>query len=106
MPVNFWFEYPVHRLDTTGDLDAAYAEGSPMSNLSRSKKYTTADERKASLDAAYDVCSIEMPVSLEAMAEYMGVSTRCARDRIKECKDEYVIKGGFVAKVSKTENRE
>ena len=106
VPVNFWFEYPVHRLDTTGDLDAAYAEGSPMGNLSRSKKYTTADERKASLDAAYDVCSIEMPVSLEAMAEYMGVSTRCARDRIKECKDEYVIKGGFVAKVSKTENRE
>ena len=106
VPVNFWFEYPVHRLDATGDLDAAYAVGSPMGNLSRSKKYTTADERKASLDAAYDVCSIEMPVSLEAMAEYMGVSTRCARDRIKECKDEYVIKGGFVAKVSKTENRE
>ena len=106
IPVNFWFEYPIHRIDDSGELDAAFAEGSPMGNLSRSKKYTTADERKASLDAAYDVCSIEMPVSLEAMAEYMGVSTRCARDRIKECKDEYVIKGGFVAKVSKTENRE
>ena len=106
VPVNFWFEYPIHRIDNSGDLDAAYAEGSPMGNLSRSKKYTTAEERKASIDAAYDVCSIETPVSLEAMADYMGVSTRCARDRIKECKDEYVIKGGFVAKISKTENRE
>lgn len=106
VPVNFWFEYPIHRTDNSGDLDAAYAEGSPMGNLSRSKKYTTAEERKASIDAAYDVCSIETPVSLEAMADYMGVSTRCARDRIKECKDEYVIKGGFVAKISKTENRE
>ena len=77
-----------------------------MGNLSRSKKYTTAEERKASVDTAYDVCSIEMPVSLEAMAKYMEVSPRCARDRIKECGDEYVIKGGFVAKVSKTENRE
>lgn len=106
IPVNFWFEYPIHRIDDSGELDAAYAEGSPMGNLSRSKKYTTADERRAAIDAAYDVCSIETPVPLEAMAEYMGVSTRCARDRIKECKDDYVIKGGFVAKVSKTENRE
>ena len=106
IPVNFWFEYPIHRIDNSGELDAAYAEGSPMGNLSRSKKYTTAEERRAAIDAAYDVCSIETPVPLEAMAEYMGVSTRCARDRIKECKDEYVIKGGFVAKVSKTENRE
>jgi RecA-family ATPase len=105
-PVNFWFEYPIHRIDSSGELDAAYAEGSPMGNLSKSKKYTTAEERKASLDAAYDVCSIETPVSLEALAEYMGVSTRCARDRVKEYKDEYVIKGGFVAKISNSENRE
>jgi RecA-family ATPase len=105
-PVNFWFEYPIHRIDSSGELDAAYAEGSPMGNLSKSKKYTTAEERKASLDASYDVCSIETPVSLEALAEYMGVSTRCARDRVKEYKDEYVIKGGFVAKISNSENRE
>lgn len=105
-PVNFWFEYPIHRMDTKGDLEKAHAEGSPMGNLSKSKKYTTAEERKASIDAAYDICSIETPVSLESMAEYMGVSVRCARDRIKECRDEYVIKGGFVAKTGKKEKQE
>ena len=68
VPVNFWFEYPIHRIDNSGELDAAYAEGSPMGNLSRSKKYTTAEERRAAIDAAYDVCSIETPVPLEAMA--------------------------------------
>ena len=104
-PLNFWFEYPIHKIDSSGELDAAFAEGSPMGNLTKSKKYTTAEERKASLDKAYEVCSIETPVPLDAIAEYMGVSTRCARDRIKEFKEEYIIKGGFVAKVTNTENR-
>lgn len=103
-PVNFWFEYPIHRIDTSGVLDAAYAQGSPMGNLSRSRKYTTPEERRASVDTAYDVCSIELPVSLESMAEYMGVTVRCARDRIKECKDKYIIKGGYVVKANKSEN--
>ena len=77
-----------------------------MANLSKSRKYTTAEERKTSVDTAYDVCSVEQPVTLEAMAEYMGVSSRCARDRIKECKDDYKIDGRFVFKTEKTENGE
>lgn len=105
-PLNFWFEYPIHKVDTAGTLDGVYAEGSPMANLSKSRKYTTAEERKTSVDTAYDVCSVEQPVTLEAMAEYMGVSSRCARDRIKECKDDYKIDGRFVFKTERTENGE
>lgn len=103
-PVNFWFEYPIHRVDTTGELERAYAEGSPMANLSKSKKYTTQDERKAAVESAYRACSSEIPVPLKAMADYMGVSSRCARDRIKEFDDEYEIKGGYVRKIENTEN--
>lgn len=102
-PVNFWFEYPIHRVDTTGELERAYAEGSPMANLSKSKKYTTQDERKAAVESAYRACSSEIPVPLKAMADYMGVSSRCARDRIKEFEDEYEIKGGYVRKLENTE---
>ena len=104
-PVNLWFEYPVHRVDSEGTLKDSYAEGSPMGNLSRSKKYTTAEERKASVDAAYDACALETPVPLEAMADYMGVTIRCARDRIKEFKDEYTVKGGYVTRISKPEDQ-
>ena len=102
-PVNFWFEYPIHRVDNSGALEAAYAEGSPMANLSKSKKYTTPDERKASIDSAFDACSIETPVTLKALAEYMGVSERCVRDRIKELRNEYWIQNGIVGR---TENRD
>lgn len=104
-PVNFWFEYPIHRLDEKSYLSKAHAEGSPMGNLSKSRKYTTFEERKASIDMAFQVCSINTPVTVEAMAEYIGVSPRCVRDRLKEVKDEYWIKGGIVGKIDESEKR-
>ena len=104
-PVNFWFEYPIHRVDNGDDLTNAYAEGSPMGNLSKSRKYTTFEERKASIDTAYQACSIETPVTVDALAEYLGVSSRCVRDRLKEVKDDYWVKGGIVGKIDKNEKR-
>ena len=104
-PVNFWFEYPIHRVDDSEDLMNAYAEGSPMGNLSKSRKYTTFEERKASIDTAFQACSIETPVTLDALAEYIGVSPRCVRDRLKEVKDDYWVKGGIVGKIDKDEKQ-
>ena len=46
-PVNFWFEYPIHRVDKSGELGGAYAEGSALANLSKSGKRTTENERRA-----------------------------------------------------------
>lgn len=103
-PINFWFEYPIHRIDANGDLTHASAEGTPNGNLSKSKKYTTAEERRAAVENAYDACSIEDPVTLKSMAEYMGVSERSARDRIKELGEEYYAKGGFVFRNKKDGN--
>ena len=87
------------------DLMNAYAEGSSMGNLSKSRKYTTFEECKASIDTAYQVCSIETPVTVEALAEYIGVSPRCVCDRLKEVKDEYWGKGGIVGKIDKEEKQ-
>ncbi len=101
IPVNFWFEYPIHRIDTTGELEAAYAEGSPMGNLTKSRKYTTPEERKASVDSAYRALSMNegTRIKVKDIAEYIGVSVRCARDRIKELEDEYAIDNGIVFRI-------
>ncbi|MCD7772237.1 MAG: AAA family ATPase [Oscillospiraceae bacterium] len=98
-PVNFWFEYPLHKLDTTGDLAKCGAEGSPQANLQKSSKYTTADERKDSILNAYDACMIDPPVTVTAMAEYIGITERCVRDRLKEMKDVFWCKGGVVGRI-------
>lgn len=97
-PVNFWFEYPLHRIDTNGNLDGAHAEGSPMANLSKSKKYSTAEERKASIDTAYDACNLGEPVKIKDIAEYLGLTERCVRDRLRELSDEYTVFHGIVYK--------
>ena len=97
-PVNFWFEYPLHKIDTSGELDAAFAEGSPMGNLSKSKKYNSAEDRRSSLDTAYDACNLGDGVKVRDLAEYLGVTDRCVRDRLKEFSESYWCERGVVGR--------
>lgn len=103
-PVNFWFEYPIHRIDTSGELQKANTEGSFEAIRARNRKSTTQEERRTSIVSAYLACSCKPPVTVTAMAEYLGVTERCVRDRLKELKNEYWCKGGTVGLVSETEN--
>lgn len=105
-PVNFWFEYPIHRVDSSGELQKAYVEGSPMANLTKSKKYTTQEERQASIRTAYQACSCMSPVTVEAIAEYLGITKRCVRDRLNELKDEFWVHGGVVGQIEETQRTE
>ncbi len=91
-PVNVWFDYPVHRIDQTGilaDLSADEnftAKGSPWKKNFSNKK--TADERKEersqSIKAAFEACKINGEVSVKDMAEYLGMTEKTVRSRLKE----------------------
>ena len=98
-PLNFWFEYPIHMLDKSGELKKAYAEGSPMGNLSKSRKYSTREDRKASIDTAFQACSMGEPVTVKMLSEYLDLTERCVRDRLKELDDEYQVCRGLVMKI-------
>ena len=37
-PLNFWFEYPIHRIDDQDTLKKKYADGDTRANLERSSK--------------------------------------------------------------------
>ena len=52
-PINFWFEYPVHRLDNK-NLETAPSEGSPEANLSKSSKRTSKEQRLFGLISAFE----------------------------------------------------
>lgn len=97
-PVNFWFEYPIHRVDDTDQLHNAFAEGSPMGNLSKSRKYTRAEDRRASIETAFQVLSMSPPVTVQAIADYLELTNRCVRDRLNEMKDVFWVKGGIVGR--------
>lgn len=87
-PVNLWFKYPVHNIDNIGVLkDIAVDDGMPMWKKNFSKKKTDAErktERKNSLETAFEACGIDDNVTVKAMAEYMGVTEKTVRNRLKE----------------------
>ena len=83
-PVNLWFKYPVHDIDNIGVLkDIAVDDGMPTWKKNFAKKKTDA-ERKNSLETAFEACGIDDKVTVKSMAEYMGVSEKTVRRRLKE----------------------
>lgn len=97
-PRNFWFQYPVHILDTKGELNALYSEGDPKGNLTKSgKRNQTPASRKEEFDRAFDIL-VEKDGScdVDALAEYLGIKERTVRERIREFRDEYHYKNGRV----------
>ncbi|MBQ8945357.1 MAG: DEAD/DEAH box helicase [Lachnospiraceae bacterium] len=102
-PVNFWFKYPVHVLDGSGELEKMGAEGSQKGNLSKSSKRVSPEERMESIYKAFEACSLNEPVTVKDMAKYLDVSERTIRTRVGEMENEFYIKSGFVFEVKNKE---
>lgn len=97
-PVNLWFDYPIHRTDQVGvlkDIQLEVTKGTTwQKNFPKKKSAEQAKEdRKRSIETAYDACSIDGKVTLKAMAEYLGVTEKTARNRIKEHGDFWIDEG-------------
>lgn len=89
-PVNIWFDYPIHSIDKVGSLKDVDAEGEapPWQKAIQKRKSPEEKkkERKNAVESAFDACSIDEDVTIEALAEYMGVTERTVWNRIKEHK--------------------
>jgi RecA-family ATPase len=84
--VNVWFEYPVHRADQTGVLKDIDPEETWQKNFPKRKSNEDrADERKASIETAFSAAANENGQALISdIAEYMAVSEKTVRRRLKE----------------------
>ncbi|MDF2538860.1 MAG: Primase 2 [Herbinix sp.] len=87
-PVNLWFDYPVHHVDRIGSLKDVEAEGEKQPwkrNFSKKKSpEDTKKERKISLETAFEACGFNGSVTVQNLSEYMGISDKTVRNRIKE----------------------
>lgn len=102
-PVNMWFQYPVHRVDDTGFLNDIQPEGDQppwKKNLEKKKKSPeeVKKEQKRSLEVAIEACGIDEQITIEALAEYMAISEKTVRRRIKGHGGYEVINGEVVPK--------
>ena len=98
-PRDFWFEYPIHRVDTSGMLEDAGAIGTMGSARTKSPNYSTKEKRHSNLETAFNNSKSfneDGLVSVISMAEYLQTTERTIRNWIKEFPDEYEIKKGIV----------
>ncbi|MCW6666966.1 AAA family ATPase [Aerococcaceae bacterium NML190938] len=101
-PVNIWFGYPVHTVDDIGVLsDITPEDTQPVWKKNFDKKKSKQDnkeDRKQSFDTAYSALfDGTEPVSVDDLAEYLGVSEKTVRRRVKEISG-YEIDGNKVSK--------
>jgi hypothetical protein len=98
-PVNMWFQYPIHKVDDTGFLKDIQPEGDTppwKKNFEKNKRKSPAEikkEQNESLETAYEACSIDDKVTLDALAEYMGITDRTVRNRIKGHGGFWIVNG-------------
>lgn len=90
-PVNIWFDYPVHCMDKSGALNDIKPECEmtgrerSMKNLGRKKTPKEREqERKDSFEEAISSANLGEPVTIEILSEYLGVSEKTVRRRVKE----------------------
>lgn len=103
--VNLWFDYPVHRVDDVGSLKDIQPESEqpPYKRGAANNKKNAVNrktERKRSVEAAMENSNFGDKPTVNDVADYLGISVRSARDRIKE-HGGYVIEDGIVKKKTK-----
>ncbi len=87
-PVNLWFDYPVHRVDTVGvlaDIDADGADA-PWARATKKRKNKAISERKdknRELENAINSCDFGSPPTKKQLAQYLGITERSVFDRVK-----------------------
>lgn len=100
-PVNLWFDYPVHRSDESGALqDIEPEDDKPGWKKAMDKRQSPAQkkkERKESIELAFEACGINEKVTINDLAEYMAVTEKTVRNRLKE-HGGFVIEDGEVRK--------
>ena len=96
-PIDFWFEYPVHRLDNQLYLNDMPTQGSSEAGRlknSRSKSPETAAEE---FRTAFRMNNLEgTGVTVKDMAAHLGLAERTIRERVKKLEGEFYLDGGTI----------
>jgi regulatory protein RepA len=99
-PVRCWFNYPTHKVDNDGSLKDLDTEGTEKGGYGKTwkknfKKKSEADlkkERIDSLDLAINGSFEDIPL-LKTVSEFMGISEKSVRNRIKESGKYEIVRG-------------
>lgn len=97
-PLNVWFEYPIHKLDDSGELDKLTpdCDKAPWQKGQETQRKRK-EAKKAQLEDAYNACLMNGKVTVSNLAEYMGITERSVRRYLKD-DDAFDFVNGIVTK--------
>lgn len=101
-PVNFWFEYPLHRIDTAGTLGAMPAQGTPKASKVNNAKTKSPEAAADEFRTAYNALNVDGKVTVSDMAEYLDVIDKTIYARIRKMGGEFVLEKGAIRRVGQT----
>lgn len=95
-PINFWFEYPIHRVDVGGILGGMPAQGTPKAGKLNNPKSKSSDEAADEFRTAYDALNMDGKVTVADLADYLGISDKTVYSRLKKMDGEYLLEKGAI----------
>lgn len=99
-PVNFWFEYPLHKVDTAGILGDAPAQGSPQAGRVRNGKSKSSTEAADEFRTAYDALNLDGRVTVSDMAGYLSIADKTVYARLGKMNGEFILDRGVIRRAS------
>ena len=104
-PVNFWFEYPIHRLDTE-TLHEMPAQGSPDAGRLNNPRCKSAKEANDEFRNAFKVLSLgRKSIPVEDIADYLELGTKTIYGRVNRLKKEFKVEKGQVVMLETIEKQ-
>lgn len=82
-PINIFFKFPIHYVDTAGLLDGANVEGSTETNIQNTNKKTAAEKRQI-IEDAFEAAQENGIARIRTMASFTEVSEKTLRKYIEE----------------------
>lgn len=87
-PLNMWFDYPVHKKDSSGVLKDCEVDGESQNwkkNFSKKRSnQERSQERKESIETAFSGVEENGKCRLSDLAEYLALTEKSVRSRLKE----------------------
>ena len=96
-PINFWFEYPIHRLDDGLFLEEMPTQGTASAGRMKNSRCKTPETAAEEFRNAYAMNNLEgTGVSVKDMAAHLGLAPRTIRERVQKLGSEFILDGGKI----------
>ena len=91
-PVEFWFEYPIHRLDSGSFLKELPAQGSFAAGKIKNPHSKSSEEANTAFRHAFDIlCLGDDSVAIKDLADYLELAPKTIYGRVDRMEDEFKI---------------